>query len=334
MPPQASSAARAIRQRSSGWVRQRDQRRLVRPVLDVLPLHPAGGVAGQPIEHLARIAARAGRTPAGSASGQHVHRVQLQQPHGVDDLADVPGGDPRRPAAARRSPARPARSGGRRRRSGQQLRHPAIAPRRLRQSRPPDVRSGRIRRRRLVSATGMRRCGRDRIPQAPRRARRRLAVPDRRACCAFAEAAILIGMVLPGETALLVAGYFCHEGVLRLSIMIPLAIVAAIAGDSVGFEFGRKFGPGLRGSRLGRLGRRAALEHGRRVPAPARRQGGAARPADRGAAGADALDGRHERDALPDLPALERARRDASGAAAASCSAGRSPRRCTGSSST
>jgi membrane protein DedA with SNARE-associated domain len=71
------------------------------------------------------------------------------------------------------------------------------------------------------------------------------------ALLAFAEAAILIGMVLPGETALLVAGYFCHEGVLRLSIMIPLAIVAAIGGDSVGFEFGRKFGPGVRRSGLG-----------------------------------------------------------------------------------
>jgi membrane-associated protein len=71
------------------------------------------------------------------------------------------------------------------------------------------------------------------------------------AALAFAEAAILIGMVLPGETALLVAGYFCHEKVLDLRIMIPLAIVAAIAGDSVGFEFGKKFGPGLRRSRLG-----------------------------------------------------------------------------------
>jgi len=69
---------------------------------------------------------------------------------------------------------------------------------------------------------------------------------------AFAEAAILVGMVLPGETALLVAGYFCHEGVLSLWIMIPVAIAAAIAGDSVGFEFGRKFGPGFRRSRIGR----------------------------------------------------------------------------------
>ena len=69
---------------------------------------------------------------------------------------------------------------------------------------------------------------------------------------AFAEAAILVGMVLPGETALLVAGYFCHEKVLDLRLMIPIAILAAIGGDSVGFEFGRKFGPGFRRSRVGK----------------------------------------------------------------------------------
>jgi membrane protein DedA with SNARE-associated domain len=68
---------------------------------------------------------------------------------------------------------------------------------------------------------------------------------------AFAEAAILVGMVLPGETALLVAGYFCHEHVLSLPVMIVVAVVCAIAGDSVGFEFGKKFGPPLRRSRLG-----------------------------------------------------------------------------------
>jgi membrane-associated protein len=71
------------------------------------------------------------------------------------------------------------------------------------------------------------------------------------ALLAFSEAAILVGMVLPGETALLVAGYYCHEGVLRLAVMIPLAITAAVLGDSVGFEFGRHFGPSIRRSRLG-----------------------------------------------------------------------------------
>jgi membrane-associated protein len=69
---------------------------------------------------------------------------------------------------------------------------------------------------------------------------------------AFGEAAILLGMVLPGETALLVAGYFCHEGVLSLPVMIVIGVAAAVLGDSVGYAFGQRFGPPLRGSRLGR----------------------------------------------------------------------------------
>jgi membrane-associated protein len=70
---------------------------------------------------------------------------------------------------------------------------------------------------------------------------------------AFAEAAILVGMVLPGETALLVAGVFCNAkyGNLNLGIMIAVAVVCAIGGDSVGYEFGKKYGPALRRSRLG-----------------------------------------------------------------------------------
>jgi membrane protein DedA with SNARE-associated domain len=70
---------------------------------------------------------------------------------------------------------------------------------------------------------------------------------------AFAEAAILVGMVLPGETALLVAGVFCNPryGNLNLGIMIIVAVVCAIAGDTVGYEFGKKYGPALRRSRLG-----------------------------------------------------------------------------------
>jgi membrane protein DedA with SNARE-associated domain len=70
---------------------------------------------------------------------------------------------------------------------------------------------------------------------------------------AFAEAAVLIGMVVPGETALLVAGVFCNAayGHLSLPVMIPLAVVAAIAGDSVGYEVGKHLGPRLRRSRVG-----------------------------------------------------------------------------------
>lgn len=70
---------------------------------------------------------------------------------------------------------------------------------------------------------------------------------------AFAEASILVGMVLPGETALLVAGVFCNSsyGELNLPVMCVIATVCAIGGDSVGYEFGKRFGPGLRRSRLG-----------------------------------------------------------------------------------
>jgi membrane protein DedA with SNARE-associated domain len=62
-------------------------------------------------------------------------------------------------------------------------------------------------------------------------------------------------MVLPGETALLVAGVFCNAkyGHLNLGIMMAIAVVCAIGGDSVGYEFGKKFGPSLRRSRLGRF---------------------------------------------------------------------------------
>src|SRR4051794_12463285 len=72
----------------------------------------------------------------------------------------------------------------------------------------------------------------------------------------FAEAAILVGMVLPGETALLVAGVFCNpkavgENHLNLALMMVIAAVCAIAGDSVGYEFGKRFGPRLRRTRLG-----------------------------------------------------------------------------------
>jgi membrane-associated protein len=69
---------------------------------------------------------------------------------------------------------------------------------------------------------------------------------------AFSEAALLVGFVLPGEIALLVGGYFCRYGPLEVWIMCVVAVVAAVAGDSVGFELGKRIGPPLRRSRVGR----------------------------------------------------------------------------------
>ena len=68
----------------------------------------------------------------------------------------------------------------------------------------------------------------------------------------FGESALLLGMVLPGETALLVAGYFSQHGVLSLAVMMAVGVAAAIAGDTVGFLVGRRYGRRLRYSAMGR----------------------------------------------------------------------------------
>lgn len=69
---------------------------------------------------------------------------------------------------------------------------------------------------------------------------------------AFGEAALMIGVVFPGETVLLVAGFAAQQGYIALWPMIAVAVGAAVLGDSVGYEIGRSLGPALRRSRLGR----------------------------------------------------------------------------------
>jgi hypothetical protein len=73
----------------------------------------------------------------------------------------------------------------------------------------------------------------------------------------FGEAAVLVGLVFPAEAALLTAGFAAHHGWIALGPMIAVAVGAAAAGDSVGYETGRVLGPRLQQSRLGRrIGRR------------------------------------------------------------------------------
>jgi membrane-associated protein len=68
----------------------------------------------------------------------------------------------------------------------------------------------------------------------------------------FAEAAVMAGLVLPGETALIVAGFAVRQGWIALGPMIGIAIAAAALGDSTGYELGHRLGPRLRASRWGR----------------------------------------------------------------------------------
>jgi membrane protein DedA with SNARE-associated domain len=70
---------------------------------------------------------------------------------------------------------------------------------------------------------------------------------------AFAEAAIFIGFILPGETSLLIGGVLAHSGAWSLWLFLGAAIIGAIAGDSVGYEIGKHFGPRIRTNAFGRL---------------------------------------------------------------------------------
>jgi membrane protein DedA with SNARE-associated domain len=67
------------------------------------------------------------------------------------------------------------------------------------------------------------------------------------------ESAVFLGLFLPGETALLMAGLLAGAGNLSLAVLLPVAVGAALAGDQVGYLIGRWFGPRLRETALGRL---------------------------------------------------------------------------------
>lgn len=60
----------------------------------------------------------------------------------------------------------------------------------------------------------------------------------------FAEDAIFIGFVIPGETAAVLGGVAAGFGTVDFPAVLAIVIAAAIVGDSVGFEIGKHyFGP-------------------------------------------------------------------------------------------
>jgi membrane-associated protein len=60
----------------------------------------------------------------------------------------------------------------------------------------------------------------------------------------FAESGLLIGFFLPGDTLLISAGIMASPkvGVLNLGILLVGSVIAAIAGDNVGYLTGNRFG--------------------------------------------------------------------------------------------
>jgi len=69
---------------------------------------------------------------------------------------------------------------------------------------------------------------------------------------ALLESSAFVGLVVPGEAALLVGGFLVSQGKASLPVMMAAAAVGAVAGDSLGYEIGRHLGPSLRRSRVGR----------------------------------------------------------------------------------
>ncbi|POH72497.1 DedA family protein [Arthrobacter glacialis] len=61
----------------------------------------------------------------------------------------------------------------------------------------------------------------------------------------FAEDALFIGFILPGETAAILGGVLASQRSLNLWLITVLVVLAAIIGDTVGYEVGRRYGPRL-----------------------------------------------------------------------------------------
>lgn len=61
----------------------------------------------------------------------------------------------------------------------------------------------------------------------------------------FAETGLLVGFFLPGDSLLFTAGLFAAQGLFNIYELTALLIVAAVAGDAVGYYIGKKSGHAL-----------------------------------------------------------------------------------------
>ena len=70
------------------------------------------------------------------------------------------------------------------------------------------------------------------------------------AALVFAEDALFVGFVIPGETAAVLGGVAAGRGTVGLTLMLLAVVLAAILGDSVGYEVWRTMGPRLLRARM------------------------------------------------------------------------------------
>ncbi|TRW46735.1 DedA family protein [Georgenia yuyongxinii] len=90
---------------------------------------------------------------------------------------------------------------------------------------------------------------------------------------AFGEGAAFLGLVLPGETAVFLGAALAAQGHARLAILVVVVAAAAVAGDAVGYEVGRRLGPRVR---TGPLGRRIGASRWHRAETAIERRGAVA----------------------------------------------------------
>ena len=53
------------------------------------------------------------------------------------------------------------------------------------------------------------------------------------------------GLPVPGETILLIAGYFASQGKFHLPLVMLIAATGAVVGDNIGFAIGHHYGRGI-----------------------------------------------------------------------------------------
>jgi len=61
----------------------------------------------------------------------------------------------------------------------------------------------------------------------------------------FVETGMFVGFFLPGDSLLVTAGVFAAAGQLKISVLLTLVTLCAIAGDQLGYLIGRKAGQNL-----------------------------------------------------------------------------------------
>lgn len=59
----------------------------------------------------------------------------------------------------------------------------------------------------------------------------------------FAESGLLIGFMFPGDSLLFTAGLLASQGYFNYPLLATIVFVCAVAGDAVGYAFGRRVGP-------------------------------------------------------------------------------------------